>query len=1001
MKPFSESRKEAKRLMLLTTRSQARIGCWNVRTMFETGRATIIAAEMRRYNIAILGITESRWTGTGQLRLQTGELVLYSGLVTDNAPHQEGVAFMLSKEAQKALVSWNPVSSRIISAIFKTSVKRINMRIVLCYAPTNDAPDEDKNDFYEALEAAQLETRTTVIRIVMGDMNAKVGSDNTGYELVMGKHGLGEMNNNGRRLADFALEHDMVVGGTIFPHKAVHKATWISPDHHTENQIDHICISRTFRRSLRDVRVWRGADAASDHHLVIAKLQLKLKRYSNQAEGRRATKYNVNWLKETKIQNNFHVELSNRFEALQLLDDSEVAVNDRWVQMKTAWQETCEEILGRQTRESKPWISEHTLELVKERRSAKGTANNARTRAQKAEAVKKYGEIHKKVRKSVRRDKRGYSEELARLGEEVSAKGNLKELYDNIRRISGNFKSSNHPVRDKQGTLLTNEEEQTRRWKEHFEELLNQPEPTSKPVIEPAESDLQMNIEKPTKEEIRKAISKLNSGKAAGPDGIPAEALKATADVSTEMLWELFSQIWDTEEFPMEWKEGHIIKMPKKGSHAECSNYRGITLLSVPAKVLNRVLLERMKAALNDQLRDEQAGFREHRSCIDQISTLRNIIEQSLEWNSSLVVNFIDFEKAFDSIDRSTMWAILRHYGVPEKIVNIIRQSYSNTTSRVVHGKGLSEAFPIVTGGRQGCLLSPFMFIIIIDWIMTKSTDNRRNGIQWNLWRQLDDLDFADDLALLAHSHRQMQEKTMELETNAAMTGLRINNSKTKVMRINCQQSEAIQLRTGQVEEVDEFPYLGSIVGKTGGTEEDIKARLNKARVAFRMMSKVWKSRTLQRKTKIRIFNSHIKSVLLYGSETWRTTKMLLNRVQVFVNTCLRRILNIHWPEKISNKDLWLRTSQEPVETAIRRRRWSWLGHTLRKPSQSIVRQALKWTPQGQRRRGRPRNTWRRQLHSEMKTAHLTWTQMERTALDRSEWRQVVSGLCSTWNEEA
>ena len=68
--------------------------------MFETGRATIIAAEMRRYNIAILGITESRWTGTGQLRLQTGELVLYSGLVTDNAPHQEGVAFMLSKEAQ-------------------------------------------------------------------------------------------------------------------------------------------------------------------------------------------------------------------------------------------------------------------------------------------------------------------------------------------------------------------------------------------------------------------------------------------------------------------------------------------------------------------------------------------------------------------------------------------------------------------------------------------------------------------------------------------------------------------------------------------------------------------------------------------------------------------------------------------------------------------------------------------------------------------------------------
>jgi hypothetical protein len=293
------------------------------------------------------------------------------------------------------------------------------------------------------------------------------------------------------------------------------------------------------------------------------------------------------------------------------------------------------------------------------------------------------------------------------------------------------------------------------------------------------------------------------------------------------------------------------------------------------------------------------------------------------------------------------------------------------------------------------------MFLLIIDWIMTASTGNRKNGIQWNLWQQLDDLDFADDLALLAHNHRQMQEKTTEVETNAAMTGLRINKGKTKIMKINCQRAEAIHLRTGQIEEVEEFQYLGSIVSRTGGTEEDIKARLSKARIAFRMMSKVWKSRALHRRTKIRIFNSHIKSVLLYGSETWRTTKMLMNRIQVFINTCLRRILNIHWPEKIANKVLWVKTNQESVETTIRRRRWTWLGHTLRKPSQTIVRQALKWTPQSQRRQGRPRNTWRRQLHSEMQTAHLSWSEMERKALDRSEWKQVVSGLCSTWNGEA
>ena len=87
-------------------------------------------------------------------------------------------------------------------------------------------------------------------------------------------------------------------------------------------------------------------------------------------------------------------------------------------------------------------------------------------------------------------------------------------------------------------------------------------------------------------------------------------------------------------------------------------------LLSTPGKVLNRVLLERMKEAVDPKLRDQQAGFRRNRSCADQIASLRIIVEQSLEWNSPLYINFIDYE-AFDSVDRETMWKLLRHYGVP------------------------------------------------------------------------------------------------------------------------------------------------------------------------------------------------------------------------------------------------------------------------------------------------------------------------------------------------
>ena len=123
----------------------------------------------------------------------------------------------------------------------------------------------------------------------------------------------------------------------------------------------------------------------------------------------------------------------------------------------------------------------------------------------------------------------------------------------------------------------------------------------------------------------------------------------------------------------------------KKGDLRDCSNYRGIMLLSAPGNVLNRVLLERMKEAVDPKLRDQQAGFRRNRSCADQIASLRIIVEQSLEWNSPLYINFIDYEKAFDSVDSETMWKLLRHYGVPEKTFSLIRCSFQDMSCRIAH----------------------------------------------------------------------------------------------------------------------------------------------------------------------------------------------------------------------------------------------------------------------------------------------------------------------------
>ena len=312
----------------------------------------------------------------------------------------------------------------------------------------------------------------------------------------------------------------------------------------------------------------------------------------------------------------------------------------------------------------------------------------------------------------------------------------------------------------------------------------------------------------------------------------------------------------------------------------------------------------------------------------------------------------------------------------------------------MVHCGQVTEAFKVQTGVRQGCLLSPFLFLLSIDWAMKTSTSGKRNGIQWTLWSQLDDLDFADDIALVSHTQQQMQEKTNLLAENSACLGLNVHKGKSKVLKVNTTCTSPITLNGEALEEVENFTYLGSIVNNLGGTDADVKTRLGKARTAFIQLRNIWNSRDLHIKTKIRIFNSNVKSVLLYGAETWRNTVSTTNKIQTFINTCLRRILHIRWPDRIRNEDLWQRTNQQPVDQEIIQRRWRWIGHILRKPVSSTTRQSLTWNPQGKRKRGRPRNSWRRDLDDDVRRMGHSWSQIERTAQDRKAWRSLVSGLC-------
>jgi hypothetical protein len=158
---------------------------------------------------------------------------------------------------------------------------------------------------------------------------------------------------------------------------------------------------------------------------------------------------------------------------------------------------------------------------------------------------------------------------------------------------------------------------------------------------------------------------------------------------------------------------------------------------------------------------------------------------------------------------------------------------------------------------------------------------------------RLEDLDYADDICLLAQRFCDMEEKLERLKKEAESDGLYININKTKGMRVNTSNTQKFRAENTEIEEIKSSVYLGNVLSKNGGTQEDVISRIKTANGAFVQLNPVWRNHNITKRVKIQIFNTNVKSVLLYDCETWQTTNQITSRLQIFVNKCVRRIMNI------------------------------------------------------------------------------------------------------------
>ena len=371
--------------------------------------------------------------------------------------------------------------------------------------------------------------------------------------------------------------------------------------------------------------------------------------------------------------------------------------------------------------------------------------------------------------------------------------------------------------------------------------------------------------------------------------------------------------------------------------------------------------------------------------------TIRRILEGVRAKNLQATLIFVDFTKAFDSIHRGKIEQILQAYGLPKETVAAITILYRNTKVKVRSPDRDTEYLDIVVGVLQGDTLTPYLFIICLDYVLRTSIDKiRENGFELTKKRRrrypaktITDADYADNIEILANTPNQAETLLHSSERAAAGISLHANAHKTENVCYN--QRGDISTREGtRLKLVDKFTYLGSSVSST---EKDIDRRLTKAWTAINRLSIKWKS-DLTDKMKRSFFQAVVVSILLYECTTWTLTKRLEKKLDGNYTKILRAILNKSWRQHPTRHQLY--GHLPPITKTIQVRRTRHAGHCLRSRDE-LISDVLLWTPTYCRvKAGRPARTFIQQLCED--TGCSPEDQPE-AMNDREEWRERVRDI--------
>ena len=938
------------------------IGTYNVRSLLGEDRLMALQEELANIKWHVIGLAETRRRGEAIEQLKSGH-VLYT--VGKDNKSEGGVGFLIHKDLAANVTEYTSASDRVVMVVIQLS-KKYSVKVIQVYAPTSAHGDDEIEEMYDAINTLMDKTHTQYTMII-GDFNAKIGRRQSHESTIMGKYGTGHRNERGDRLLEFARSRNMYICNGKFQKNEKQLWTWKSPDGLTKNEIDFIMTSR--RDTVTDVTIMNKVNIGSDHRFVRSKVMFNTKIERLKLTSKVKPAVNIRELHTQKGE--FQLQLSNKFKLLEDENVHEYAINDVTSYNNKLTEiilDTAYSIAGfRQKRKQASKISNNTKELLKKRREMKPMLSK--------HGNVEYAELCKTIRKQMRNEIRNYNVSVVEkaISENKGLKAAIKSLHNRKHIVA---------LKAEDGTIIRDRNKIVERCAEFYSKLY------SSKCARPISQRSLDNVKPVLVSEVELAMHHMKNNKAPGEDAIVVEILKEGGHTVAKHLARLFTSCIVNRTVPVTWNKAIIVLLHKKGDIKDINNYRPISLISHTSKLFSRVLLNRIERNLDDNQGREQAGFRKGFSTTDHLHVISQLVEKCSEFSIPLCLTFVDYEKAFDSVEHLSVIDAIGNHGVATEYTELLTTIYNSATSKIRLDRD-SKDFRIERGVRQGDTISPKLFNAALEHVF-RQLDWEHVGVVVN-GERINHLRFADDIVLISSNAAEMEQMLNQLNNKSLNIGLRMNMKKTKVMFNEYCKEHPLHVDQTTVEHVQDYVYLGQLVTMQSDKTPEIKRRIAAGWGAFSKYRDIMQSK-IPMCLKRKVYHQCIQAVMTYGCQTWALTKRMRDKLCTTQRSMERAMLGISRLDKQTNPSIRQQTGLQDIIIRIKQLKWQWAGHVARITDNRWTKNITEWVPlEGKRKRARPKTRWEDEI---VQAEGVTWA---RVAQDRKMWKCHEEAFIQQW----